>query len=220
MDSHVQRIVTGWDETKTKATQRLDLLLKTKAAWVGYAEGLENIVVEFEKAEEEIKKVKKRFHLESAFEDLGKRQKIFNDAKNTIDTMWAKINSDYDTMTMTLPEDKKDFVKKEVKAIKEQLGVVDKFHDKVHKIETFVNKLNEFDKSLKFIDGWMRGAEENLNDIKNHSDQMTPEDRVSHTMELQEDVGAKVSIIKANIATELELLPQGKHQVLKGFELT
>merc|ERR1739838_1015836 len=55
----------------------------------------------------------------------------------------------------------------------------------------------------------MKEADAQLNDIKNKSDKMTPEDRVSHTMELQEDVDSKVEIIKANIASELELLPQG-----------
>merc|ERR1719510_1918539 len=88
-------------------------------------------------------------------------------------------------MTMTLPEDKKDFVKKEVKAVSEKLVVVEKFHEKVAKIESFVNKLNEFDKSLKSIDVWMKEAETQLSDIKNASDKMTPEDRVSYTMELQ-----------------------------------
>merc|ERR1712241_1161508 len=38
---------------------------------------------------------------------------------------------------------------------------------------------------------------------------MTPEDRVSTTMELSEDVEAKVATIKKNNAEELELLPQG-----------
>ena len=205
----MKRIVDGWDDTKQKANNRLQLLQNTKAAWIGYAEGLDNIAIQFEAAEEEMKKIKKRFNLQAAFEDLEKRQKIFNDSKTTIDTMWANINKDYDTMTMTLPEDKKDFVKKEVKAVSEKLVVVEKFHEKVTKIETFVSNLNNFDKSLKTIDGWMRGADEQLGDIKNKSDSMTPEDRVSHAMELQEDVAAKVNIVKANIATELELLPQG-----------
>jgi len=89
----------------------------TKAAWEGYGEGLESIAVEFEKAEEEMKKVKKRFNLQAAFEDLEKRQKIFNDSKNTIETMFANIQHNYDVMTMTLPEDKKDFIKKEVNAV-------------------------------------------------------------------------------------------------------
>merc|ERR1711978_602366 len=74
-----------------------------------------------EKGEEEIKKVKKRFNLQAAFEDLAKRQKIFNDTKNTIEGMFSGIQNNYDVMTMTLPEDKKDFVKKEVKAVSEKL---------------------------------------------------------------------------------------------------
>merc|ERR1711902_242924 len=71
LDSHVSRIKEGWDITKEKAVARLELLNNTKAAWEGYYAGLENIAVEFEKAEEEIKKVKKRFHLENAKEDLA-----------------------------------------------------------------------------------------------------------------------------------------------------
>merc|ERR1712176_132165 len=41
LDSHVQRIVDGWDDTKTKAKERLTLLQDTKEAWVGYAENNE-----------------------------------------------------------------------------------------------------------------------------------------------------------------------------------
>merc|ERR1719430_2143375 len=155
LDSHVSRIEVGWDDTKEKAQNRLTLLQNTKDAWVGYAEGLETIAGEFDKGDDEIKKIKKRFNLAAAFEDLEKRQKV-------------------------------------------------------EKIENFVNRLNEFDKSLKSIDVWMKEAETQLNDIKNNSDKMTPEDRVSYTMELQEDVAAKVEIIKANIAGEVELLPQGE----------
>merc|ERR1719350_808856 len=210
LDSHVSRIEVGWDDTKDKAQSRLTLLQNTKDAWVGFADGSEQIVVEFDKGDEEIKKIKKRFNLAAAFEDLEKRQKIFNDTKNTIEGQFNAIQKNYECMTMTLPEDKKDFVKKEVKAVSEKLTVVEKFREKVEKIENFVNRLNEFDKSLKGIDAWMKEAETQLSDIKNNSDKMTPEDRVSYTMELQEDVAAKVEIIKANIAGEVDLLPQGE----------
>merc|ERR1711863_104247 len=88
--------------------------------------------------------------------------------------------------------------------------MVQRFQEKVAKIEAFVTKLNEFDGSLKSMDKWMKDADTQLSDIKNASDKMTPEDRVSYTMELQEDVAAKVEIIKANIAGEVELLPQGE----------
>merc|ERR1712223_1356684 len=40
LDSHVTRIKEGWEITKNKATERLDLLNNTKNAWEGYASGL------------------------------------------------------------------------------------------------------------------------------------------------------------------------------------
>merc|ERR1711942_615128 len=209
LESHVKRIVDGWDDTKEKAQARLLLLNNTKDAWVGYSEGLENIVVEFEKGDDEIKKVKKRFNLAAACEDLEKRQKIFGDTKGVIDGMYGSIQHDYDVMTMTLPEDKKDFVKKEVKGVTDKLEVLGRFKEKVDKIDEFVTSLKNFDVTLKDIDAWMKDAEHQLGEIKNASDKMTPEDRVSYTMELQEDVAAKVIIIQKSIEAENDLLPQG-----------
>jgi len=209
LDGHVGRIKDGWDETQNKASARLELLYNTKAAWEGFASGLEKIVVDFEKGEEEITKVKKRFNLAAAKDDLAKRKQIFTDTKNTIEGMFAAIQNHYDVMTMTLPEEKKDFVKKEVKAVHEKLEVVGRFKEKVDKIDEFVTSLDNFDKTLKMVDSWMMGADKQLNDIKNNSDTMTPEDRVSCTMELQEDVAEKVEIANAAVKSELDLLPQG-----------
>merc|ERR1712020_3673 len=55
----------------------------------------------------------------------------------------------------------------------------------------------------------MKDAEKQLHEIKNNSDKMTPEDRVSYTMDLREDIAAKVEIINTKIAAEKDLLPQG-----------
>ena len=90
-------------------------------------------------------------------------------------------------------------------------AVVTRFEDKVQKIVDFVGNLKAFDSSLKNIDAWMKEADANLNEIKNASGSMTPEDRVSLTMELEEDVAAKVQVIQENIKTEEELLPQGEN---------
>merc|ERR1739844_692421 len=79
----------------------------------------------------------------------------------------------------------------------------------VTKIEELVASLTSFDNSLKAIDGWMQAATAELNDIKTASGSMLPEDRVARTMDLQEDIAAKIEILKSNAATEAELLPQG-----------
>ena len=55
----------------------------------------------------------------------------------------------------------------------------------------------------------MKGAETQLSDVKNKSDQMTPEDRVTQTMDLLEDIHEKVDIIGEFVRQEEELLPQG-----------
>jgi len=209
LEGHVQRIEVGWDDTKQKAQDRLKLLQETKDAWVGYSENNDTILVEIEKGLEEIKKVKKRFNLQSAFEDLAKRQEIFNTTRDSIMGLFNQIKHNIEVMSLTIPEDKKKLIEKEIKALTEKLVVVSQFEEKVTKIDDFCKNLKEFDVSLKSIDDWMMGATKELDDIKNSCDKMAPEDRVARTMDLQEDIAAKFEIIKSNTERELALLPQG-----------
>jgi hypothetical protein len=112
-------------------------------------------------------------------------------------------------MSITIPEDKKKILEKEIKAVEEKLEVVGRFKEKVVKVEDFCKALGDFDVSLKAINDWMAVATKELEDIKSAAGSMLPEDRVARTMDLQEDIAAKVEILKNNAATELELLPQG-----------
>merc|ERR1712121_119953 len=209
LESHVKRIEEGWDLTKSKAQERLKLLNDTKEAWIGYAENNDVVAVEIEKGLEEITKVKKRFNLEQAFEDLAKRQKIFNDTRDSIMGLWSQIQHNVEVMNLTIPEDKKKLIAKETKALEEKLVVVEQFKEKVGIIDEFCNRLKDFDGSLKSMESWMMLATQELDDIKNSSDKMAPEDRVARTMDLQEDIAAKAEVIKKNAEIELALLPQG-----------
>jgi len=210
LERHVKQIEEGWEETKTKAQERLQLLQDTKEAWVGYAENNETIAIEFDKAKDEIQKVKKKFNLEAAFDDLAKRQKIYSDTKNTIDGLYKAIEHNVEVMGLTIPEDKKKNIEKEKKAVEERLTVLTTFKETVDVVEKFCDDLKNFDAGLKALDTWMMSATKELEDIKNSCDKMAPEDRVARTMDLQEDIAAKMKIIKASIETELNLLPQGE----------
>jgi len=210
LESHVSRIELGWDDTKMKAQERLKLLQDTKEAWVGYAENNDTIIVEIEKGIEEIKKIKKRFALEDAFTDLAKRQDLLNKTRDSIMGLYNQIKHNVEVMGITLPDDKKKIIAKEMVALEEKLVVVGQFEEKVKVIDDFCASLKNFDGSLKSINDWMMLATKELEDIKNSSDKMAPEDRVARTMDLQEDIAAKFEIIKANTAAELELLPQGE----------
>merc|ERR1711881_307855 len=195
--------------TKKKAQERLQLLNETKDAFIGYAENNETIANEFDIAEDEIKKVKKMFNLEAANADLKKRQDILKKSTDTIDGLFASINANMATMSITIPEDKKKILTKEIAAVKEKLEVTGRFKSTVTKIEELVAALTAFDGSLKSIDAWKDAATAELTDIKEASGAMLPEDRVARTMDLQEDIAAKLEILKGCAATEKELLPQG-----------
>merc|ERR1739844_187728 len=168
LEGNVKHIEEGWNETKQKAQDRLQLLNETKDAFIGYAENNE-----------------------------------------TITGLFNSINTNFTTMSITIPEDKKKVLSKEIKAVEEKLEVVARFKSTVSKIEDLVSRLTSFDNSLKTIDEWMLNATAELKDIKEASGSMLPEDRVARTMDLQEDIAAKLEILKNCAATEKELLPQG-----------
>merc|ERR1712186_156477 len=135
LEGNVKRIQEGWDDTKKKAQDRLKLLQDTKEAWVGYAENNETIASEFEVAEEEIKKVKKMFNLEAANADLKKRQDLLKKSTDTISGLFSSINAHMATMSITIPEDKKKVLTKEIAAVKDKLEVNGRFASTVKKIE-------------------------------------------------------------------------------------
>jgi len=209
LEGHVMRIEVGWDDTKNKAQERLKLLTETKDAWVGYAENNETVATSFDKAEEEIKKVKKHFNLEAAKDDLAKRQDIFNKSKDNINGLFGDINGNFKVMCITIPEDKKKILDKEIKAVGEKLEVVGRFEEVVKVVEDFVIKLDTFNTSLNTLDGWMKSATGEMEAIRAAAGAMLPEDRVARTMDLQEDIAAKMEVLKEDTNTELDLLPQG-----------
>merc|ERR1739846_119210 len=98
---------------------------------------------------------------------------------------------------------------KEIKAVDAKLEVVGRFKDTVAVVEDFCTALVNFDNSLKAVDGWKDAATAELKDIKEASGAMLPEDRVARTMDLQEDIAAKLEILKGCATTEAALLPQG-----------
>merc|ERR1712029_727667 len=106
--------------------------------------------------------------------------------------------------------DKKKILTKEIKAVEAKLEVNGRFKETVQKIEELVDSLTKFGKNLKTIDSWMQSATAELNDIKEASGSMLPEDRVARTMDLQEDIASKIEILKTAAASELDLLPQGE----------
>merc|ERR1712080_422325 len=112
--------------------------------------------------------------------------------------LFNAFNANFTCMSITLPEDKKKAIDKEIKAVEAKLEVVGRFKSAVGQIEEFCTALVNFDNSLKAINEWMAKATEELKDIKEASGSMGPEDRVARTMDLQEDIASKLEVLKKN----------------------
>ena len=136
--------------------------------------------------------MKKKYNLQAAQDDLKKRQDLYNAAQKKIDNLFKSINDNFTCMSITLPEDKKKTVDKEIKAVQEKLEVAGRFGSAVKQIEEFVNNLNAFDVALKTLNDWMVQATGELTAIRDAAGSMLPEDRVARTMDLQEDIASKL----------------------------
>merc|ERR1719374_556687 len=64
-------------------------------------------------------KAQKRFNLQSALDDLKKRQDLYNTSESNITGLFSSINDNFKCMCITLPEDKKKIIEKEIKAVSE-----------------------------------------------------------------------------------------------------
>merc|ERR1712179_558616 len=97
---------------------------------------------------------------------MGKlRQDLFKKSDDTITGLFNTINANFTCMSITLPEDKKKIVAKEIAAVQAKLEVTGRFKSAVTQIDEFCTALVNFDNSLKAIDEWMGKATAELNEI-------------------------------------------------------
>merc|ERR1712107_812542 len=77
--------------------------------------------------------------------DLAKRQDLLNKTRDSIMGLYNQIKHNVEVMGITLPDDKKKIISKEMAALEEKLVVVGQFEEKVKVIEDFCSSLKNFD---------------------------------------------------------------------------
>merc|ERR1712212_655448 len=123
VDELIERQEKSLQQLDAKRTVVTDLIDKGKVI-LQHPEKpkfLEANVKRIEEGWEDIKKVKKMFNLDAANADLKKRQDILKKSTDTINGLFSSINSNMATMSITIPEDKKKILTKEIKAVEGKL---------------------------------------------------------------------------------------------------
>merc|ERR1712061_197873 len=100
-----------------------------------------------------------------------------------------------------------------VTEIKTRMEILKKTDDRLEFIDDFNKRLNIFDQGLKDMDTWLIDGRKRLDLIKNPPEEMGPEDRVTKSMELQEDLNKKSEFTKKLEVEKEDIFPKAGEKV-------
>jgi hypothetical protein len=112
-----------------------------------------------------------------------------------------------------LPEDRKPPMALEVAEIKTRMDILAKTDARLEFILDFNQRLAIFDKNVTDLDDWLVEGRKRLDGIKNPTELLSPEDRVTKTMEGQEDINKKSEICSKQETEKGEIFPKGGEKV-------
>jgi hypothetical protein len=112
-----------------------------------------------------------------------------------------------------LPEDRKQGMKQEVEEIKTRMAILSKTDGRLEFILDFNKRLTIFDKNVSDLEDWLGEGRKRLDGIKNPTELLSPEDRVTKTMEVQEDINKKSEFCGKQETEKGEIFPKGGEKV-------
>merc|ERR1719211_893097 len=116
-------------------------------------------------------------------------------------------------LQMMLPDDKKAEMNELVTEIKTRMEILKKTDDRLEFIDDFNKRLNIFDQGVRDMENWLGEGRKRLDCIKSPPQEMSPEDRVTKSMELQEDLNKKSEFTKKLEVEKEEIFPKSGEKV-------
>merc|ERR1719187_2189973 len=213
LDGHVKKLREAWEDTNEKAQIRKKALSDNLAAW----ETFENEKVECHKqldlADAEFENIKKIFDLKAGPADYEMRMKTAANFRKGIEEIYNTVSSANDCLQQMLPEDRKQGMIQEVAEIKTRMEILSKTDARLEFILDFNKRLAIFDKNVSDLEDWLGEGRKRLDGIKNPTELLSPEDRVTKTMEVQEDINKKSEFCGSQETEKGEIFPKGGEKV-------
>merc|ERR1711902_248619 len=213
LDGHVKKLREAWDDTNEKAQTRKKALADNLASW----ETFENEKVETHKqldlADAEFENIKKIFDLKAGPQDYEMRMKTAANFRKGIEGIYETVSGANDCLQQMLPEDRKQGMKQEVEEIKTRMAILGKTDERLEFILDFNKRLAIFDKNVSDLEDWLGEGRKRLDGIKNPTELLSPGDRVTKTMEVQEDINKKSESCGKQETEKGEIFPKGGEKV-------
>ena len=196
LEGHVKKLREAWDDTNDKAQSRKKALVDNMSSWETFEEKKVESHKQLDAADAEFEAIKKIFDLKMGPSDYRLRMKTAAIFRSTIEELFKTVKESNDCLQMMLPEDKKPEMSELVTEIKIRMEILSKTDVRLEFIDDFNKRLNIFDQGLKDMDNWLGEGRKRLDAIKNPPQEMSPEDRVTKSMELAEDLNKKSEFTK------------------------
>jgi len=213
LEGHVKKLKEAWEDTNEKAQRRKKDLVDNMNSWETFEEQKVECHKQLDAADAEFEAIKKIFDLKAGPEDYAIRMKTAANFRKTIEDIFNKTSGANDCLQMMLPDDKKPEMNEQIGELKTRMEVLKKTDERLEFIDDFNKRLNTFDKDIKEMEDWLGDGRKRLDLIKTPPEEMSPEDRVTKSMELQEDLQKKSEFTKKIEQEKEDIFPKAGEKV-------
>jgi len=213
LEGHVKKLREAWDDTNDKAQIRKKALTDNLNAWDVFEDKKHECHKHLDAADAEYEHIKKIFDLTSGPADYNMRMRTAANFRSTIEEVYSTVSNANATMQQMLPDDRKAGMDDEVKEITVRIAILDKTDERLRFIDDFNKRLSVFDQAVTDLEKWLNEGRKRLDAIKNPTDALSPEERVTKSMEVQEDITKKSDFCAKQETEKEEIFPKAGEKV-------
>ena len=183
-----------WNECYSAATNSLKKLRETQKVWENYKQQKSVIMKLLGDAETEIQKIVPKHNHKDIQKDLKINKEMRDDIKRATDDLMTKMKELSETLATVASKEQQDEFAKEIEELEARLNeLLSACDEKIKRLEDLNIKWTNFNKNLAEMKSFVESAKKNLNQIT--SLEMSPEDRLRMTKELQSQVKARMATL-------------------------
>merc|ERR1711962_686683 len=213
LEGHVKKLKEAWGDTNEKAQTRKKALVDNLNSRETFEEKKIECHKQLDAADAEYEAIKKIFDLKSGPADYNMRMRTASMFRKNIEEIFNTCSGANDILQVMLPEEKKPEMNDQITEHKSRMDILRKADERLVFIDDFNKRLNVFDVGVKDMENWLGEGRKRLDMIKNPPEEMSPEDRVTKSMELQEDLNKKSEFTKKLEVKKEEIFPKSGEKV-------
>merc|ERR1712088_437032 len=213
LDGHVKKLREAWEDTNEKAQIRKKALADNLSSWETFEEQKVENHKQLDLADAEFESIKKIFDLKAGPADYEVRMKTAASFRKGITDIFDTVSGANDCLQQMLPDEKKAPMAGEVAEIKIRMDILQKTDERLDFILDFNKRLAIFNTCVTELEDWLGEGRKRLDGIRNPVELLSPEDRVTKTMEVQEDITKKSEFCSKQEAEKDEIFPKQGEKV-------